>query len=326
MASIRVLARRLILATSRKLADRGARGVLLLLALFACGALVFVGDEGKVKARQYSVFSDTNKPVLPYLLSDPKNVGEMQKKFGLSDAKNEKILAVIRQENESLAKAYSKSERLIQENRKLPQAKIQSKIADSGYNSQVRQAVAHARKQVLGTLPASKRPEFKTWVDNKWNRAARQNPGKTPNSSTYQVESASAKGVTFYIYATQYNGYTRFEVALPHVKLKRDGGFRVRLGRNGHHTWAPVKEVGPWNTRDNYWQSRRYRSMWRNLPQGISEARAAYFHNYHHGKDQFGRNVLNPASIDLTPAVARRLGLKKYQNAKIHVFFPWVGQ
>ncbi len=325
MASIRVLARRLIFAISCKLADRGARSLLLLLALFACGALVFVGDTGKVKARQYSVFSDTSKPVLPYLLSDPKNVGEMQKKFGLSNAKKEKILAAIRQENESLAKAYGKSERLIQENRKLPLVKVQSKIAGSGYNSQVRQVVIRTRKKVLSILPASKRPEFKAWVNSKWNQAARQNPGNTPNS-TYQVQSANSKGVTYYVYATQYNGYTRFEVALPHVKLKRDGGFRVRLGRNGHHTWAPVKEVGPWNTRDNYWQSRRYRSMWRNLPQGISEARAAYFHNYHRGKDQFGRNVLNPASIDLTPAVARRLGLKKYQNAKIHVFFPWVGR
>jgi hypothetical protein len=64
--------------------------------------------------------------------------------------------------------------------------------------------------------------------------------------------------------------------------------------------------------------------MWDDLPRCKPEAQAAYFNNYNGGRDQFGRKVLNPAGVDLTPRVARRLGLKKYQNAWIYVRYPWV--
>ena len=124
------------------------------------------------------------------------------------------------------------------------------------------------------------------------------------------------------VFATQYNGYTRYEVALPHRSLKERGGFRVSIRRGGHRAKAPVKEVGPWNIRDDYWQARRHRDMWRNLPRCKPEAEAAYFDNYHRGRDQFGRKVLNPAGVDLTPRVAHRLGLKRYQNAWVHVRYP----
>jgi hypothetical protein len=64
--------------------------------------------------------------------------------------------------------------------------------------------------------------------------------------------------------------------------------------------------------------------MWRNLPRCKPEAQAAYFREYNRGKDEFGREVLNPAGVDLTPRVARALGLKQYQNAWIYVRYPWV--
>ena len=129
-------------------------------------------------------------------------------------------------------------------------------------------------------------------------------------------------GLVERVYATQYNGFTRFEVALPHRKFDR--GYRVRISWNGRSVWAPVKEVGPWNTYDNYWQSDRYRTMWKRLRRGRPEAEAAYCRGFHNGKDERGRKVLNPAGIDLTPAVAQRLGLRKYQNAWVLVYYPWV--
>jgi hypothetical protein len=55
--------------------------------------------------------------------------------------------------------------------------------------------------------------------------------------------------------------------------------------------------------------------MWKNLPRGLPEAEAAYYDNYNRGRDEFGRKVLNPAEIDLTPAVGAKLRLGKYQNA-----------
>ena len=64
--------------------------------------------------------------------------------------------------------------------------------------------------------------------------------------------------------------------------------------------------------------------MWRDLPRGLPEAEAAYFDNYNRGKDEFGREVLNPAGADLTPAAAAEIGLKRYENAWISVRMPWL--
>jgi hypothetical protein len=68
--------------------------------------------------------------------------------------------------------------------------------------------------------------------------------------------------------------------------------------------------------------------MWRDLPRCVPEAQAAYFRNYNRGKDQFGREVLNPAAIDITPTVARHMGVwKKIHHRgliKVRVTYLWV--
>jgi hypothetical protein len=126
------------------------------------------------------------------------------------------------------------------------------------------------------------------------------------------------------IFATQYNGYTRFEAALPHRELKFGDRPEVPIKRGKRTVRPRIKEVGPWNTYDNYWRSGKKRDMWRNLPRCKPKAEAAYFREYNKGKDEFGREVLNPAGVDLTPAAARKLGLAKYENAWVDVRFPWV--
>ena len=60
---------------------------------------------------------------------------------------------------------------------------------------------------------------------------------------------------------------------------------------------VPVWDVGPWNTKDNYWHVPR--QMWTDLARGLPEAQAAYQNGYNGGKDEFGRVVANPAGIDL---------------------------
>ena len=65
----------------------------------------------------------------------------------------------------------------------------------------------------------------------------------------------------------------------------------------GSLLYAPVWDVGPWNTHDDYWSP--LREQWRDLPLGVPEAQAAYQSGYHGGLDQYGRHVLNPAGIDL---------------------------
>jgi hypothetical protein len=294
-------------------------GVALALSAAALG-LAFVGGSAAVEAEEYSAYSDPEKPALSLILSEEQNVEEFQKEFTLSDGEVEEVLAAVRKENEALAREYAESEQIIEANEGLADENVKEKIAASDYDEEVKKAVAETKSTVKDLLPKERRSDLAVWVDSQW----QQEGAEFRASGDKTFEAAATRGVRCRVFATQYHGYTRYEVALPHKKLKFDGGFRVSLRRGDHRARARVKEVGPWNIRDNYWQSRRYRDMWDDLPRCKPEAQAAYFNNYNRGRDQFGRKVLNPAGVDLTPRVARRLGLRKYQNAWIYVRYPWV--
>ncbi|MCT2585643.1 hypothetical protein [Actinophytocola gossypii] len=115
-------------------------------------------------------------------------------------------------------------------------------------------------------------------------------------------------------------------VALPSRRgLSRDrsGEYSVRVcAANGRCEWAPVWDVGPWNTRDDYWNERR--EQWRGLPRGLPQAQAAYQNGHNGGKDQFGRQVANPAGIDLADGTFWD-GLRLRNNAWVTVTYLWTG-
>ncbi|WP_235882582.1 SH3 domain-containing protein [Streptomyces apricus] len=126
--------------------------------------------------------------------------------------------------------------------------------------------------------------------------------------------SAAASGPTYRLFATR-EGLTGQTTANGHVIQPRDhfvalpsrrmlatnGGheYQVRLCYKGRCETAPVWDVGPWNTRDDYWNPPAQREMWRDLPQGTPEAQAAYLNGYNGGLDEFGRRAANPAGIDV---------------------------
>jgi hypothetical protein len=92
----------------------------------------------------------------------------------------------------------------------------------------------------------------------------------------------------------------------------------------GRCAFAPVWDVGPWNTRDDYWNASDKRQEWRDLPRGLPQAQAAKQDGYHDGKDQFGRTVRNPAGIDLADGLFwDALGLT--DNAWVTVDYLWTG-
>jgi hypothetical protein len=106
---------------------------------------------------------------------------------------------------------------------------------------------------------------------------------------------------------------------------KRGGNYSVRVcASNGRCAWAPVWDVGPWNTRDDYWNPPRLRQSWRDLPHGRPQAQAAYQGGYHGGRDQFGRRVKNPAGIDLADGMFWD-GLKLTGNSWVTVTYLWAG-
>jgi hypothetical protein len=90
----------------------------------------------------------------------------------------------------------------------------------------------------------------------------------------------------------------------------------------GPCAWAPVWDVGPWNTKDDYWSA--HREQWRDLPQGVPEAEAAYRDGHNDGKDGKGRTVGNPAGIDLSDGVFDA-ALKLTDNTEVTVSYLWTG-
>ncbi len=321
-ASLWRRARRCLAFMRGRSAGGDLRGILFLLTAITGAGSALAGDSATGEAREYSAYGDPQKPAISFILSEEQNMEEFRERFGLSGGEVERALAAVRRENRVLAKEYGESEQIVEANEELPAGRVENRIAASDYDEKVRAAVARTKARIEALLPEDRRPELKVWVDAKFAQEDQEFSDGTVSAS--RAGTTRGRGVRCKVFATQYHGYTRREVALPHKKLKEEGGFSVHIRRGDHGTKVRVKEVGPWNIRDNYWQSRRYRDMWDDLPRCKPEAEAAYFDNYNHGKDQFGRKVLNPAGVDLTPRVARRLGLRKYENAWVYVRYPWV--
>ena len=173
--------------------------------------------------------------------------------------------------------------------------------------------------------------------------------------------------VTYRVFATQYASHdpASVEVAVPDkcakfAALKNTGalssqgcpsGYGTNLDyrvivtlANGRSEVIPVKDVGPWNVDDNYWNpsaagSPRPRRLFGDLATGKPEATAAFSEAYNvqanckdldqkptdrtAGADQFGRCVLNPAGIDLSLEAAKKLGLRPGENAFVNATFLW---
>ena len=116
-------------------------------------------------------------------------------------------------------------------------------------------------------------------------------------------------------------------VALPSWRslADQDGSeysVKVCAATGGTCAWAPVWDVGPWNTKDDYWSV--LREQWRELPQGVPEAQAAFHDGHNDGKDGSGRTVANPAGIDLSDALFDS-ALRLPDNRQVMVSYLWTG-
>ncbi|MFF3285689.1 hypothetical protein [Streptomyces sp. NPDC003023] len=115
-------------------------------------------------------------------------------------------------------------------------------------------------------------------------------------------------------------------VALPSrrgLSPKGSGEYSVRVCGPARCETAPVWDVGPWNTRDDHWNPSSVRETFKDLPQGLPEAQAAYESGYNGGLDGFGRRVLNPAGIDLADGTFYNVGLN--DNGWVTVTYLWTG-
>ena len=143
-----------------------------------------------------------------------------------------------------------------------------------------------------------------------------------PRSESFSVF-ATREGL---VGGTTANGHVITEndhfVALPSgTALASNGGneYQVQICNGGTCLTEPVWDIGPWNTRDNYWDAGR--AEFGDLPVGTPEADAAYNQGYNGGKDEFGRSVANPAGIDLADGVFYDLGMG--DNGYVTVTYLW---
>ncbi|GAB3847556.1 hypothetical protein GCM10029963_29220 [Micromonospora andamanensis] len=160
-------------------------------------------------------------------------------------------------------------------------------------------------------------------------------------ADTVAATTAATPGLTYRVYATRVglvgevtaNGHTvrarDHFVALPSrrgLSPRNTGDYTVRVCTvtGSRCEYAPVWDVGPWNTRDDYWNLSAVRENWKALPQGRPQAQAAYQNGYNGGRDQFGRVVLNPAGIDLADGTFWD-GLQLTTNAWVDVAYLWTG-
>jgi len=161
-----------------------------------------------------------------------------------------------------------------------------------------------------------------------------------PGAATQGIPATAGTPLQYRVFATREglvggttaNGHVilpddRF-VALPSRRALSPRGssdYSVKVcAANGRCAFAPVWDVGPWNTQDDYWSPPAQRERWSDLPQGRPEAQAAFRSGYHGGTDGYGRRVANPAGIDLGDGIFRgALGLK--DNATVTVTYLWTG-
>ena len=194
--------------------------------------------------------------------------------------------------------------------------------------------------------------------------AAGRDAGRPQGPTVAAATLGPQQFVSARVFATQYNPNTpgSVEVAVPDKCAKFAAlrltaalsqancspgyslglDYRVVVTRDsGQSSVIPVKDTGPWNTDDNYWDfgpgAPRPRRLFADLAPGLPEAQAAFYNGYHSspncvtlsgqpsghagGSDQFGRCVLNPAGIDLSVAAAAQLGISG--NEWVTVSFLW---
>lgn len=158
--------------------------------------------------------------------------------------------------------------------------------------------------------------------------AARSESVEVTETLNYRVF-ATREGL---VGGTTANGHVIAErdhfVALPSRRAlspRNTSDYSVKVcAPNGRCAFAPVWDVGPWNTRDDYWNPNDLRQEWKDLPQGLPQAQAAHSDGYNGGRDQYDRRVANPAGIDLGDGLFwDALALK--DNSWVTVDYLWTG-
>lgn len=315
------------------------------MSLIGISLLLLVGLVGVVAVQAQAgetVSGDDpwmQKPVLPYLLltKDERLEDEAQALLDalrLSEEEEKALLEITLEEQRQVQALYQQSQTIVQDESR---SSAEKQEAVGKHNECVAEAMVKT-DQAVRQLLDSRYSAFRDWIRDWWLREQQAIAKlKQPQGRPGTLSDAYA----CWVYATQYHGYTDYEVALPdkYVKFANLGWYipppydarynnppyTVHINRDSYWVWSVlVREVGPWNIDDNYWDAAdgsNPRRMFTDIPLCWSEAEYAYYYGYNGGKDQFGRTVTVPCSVDLTPDVAADLGLGYLENSWLWVYY-----
>ncbi|MHB9111651.1 MAG: LGFP repeat-containing protein [Thermoleophilia bacterium] len=318
----------------------------VILAVF----LMLVATPDGRGAETVTPWLDDSKPIASFLFTDEEMLGRLQSDLGLAPAQTDAVRTAGRKEAASLAALKKESETVVGRTDLAIEQK-QSAVKEMQYNERLRGAVSTARVEIETALDTGQRAQLASWVAARMGEQRQQfvaaattaAMGTTGAAGAAGGAATAATGGGYRIYATQYHsnyGPGSVDVAVPdkyvkfaslgweyHSGYPAGGNYSVNLSLNGRQlNGIQVKDCGPWNIDDNYWNTAggaRPRRLFAGLATGLPEAQAAYFDGYNGGKDQFGRTISNPAGIDLSPQAGVQLGLGYLVSGWIYVNFNW---
>jgi len=317
------------------------RRVLTRLLAFSAVLLVLAFHVATGNGAQLpSLWLDGSKPVASVLFTQEDLLSRMSQDLGMSSSQVDAVRNIGRTEAQTLSILKQQSDTLVRRS-DLDLPEKQAGISSMGYNDRVSAAVQTSRAAVESTLTSEQMSKLPAWVD-----AQMQEQRSMAVQAALMATAASpveASAGPYRVYATQYFsnfGADSVDVAVPdkYAKFAALGwenhsgypgnNYSVTLGLNGRAMAVPVKDCGPWNIDDNYWNltsGPRPRRLFGDLPTGMPESQAAYYNNYNGGVDQFGRTVSNPAGVDLSPKAGVQLGLGYLVSGWVTISFNWEG-
>lgn len=318
------------------------RIALMLIALLLVTGLMQIGQARADFLNDGITSSDPwlQKPVLPYLLltKDERLENEAQNLFtalSLSEKEEQTLQQTALEEQQQMQALYTETQEIAGDETLSPSDKEKT-IQNTDYNERVDETMKNT-DQSLRQLFGLRYSLFRNWIKDWWTREQKAVTDLKQSAGQSGIDSVA---YSCWMFATQYFGYTNYEIALPdkYVKFANLGWgipspydgwyanppYTADIYRNGYWVWGVlVREVGPWNIDDVYWDSATSsppRRMFSDIPVCWSEAEYAYFYGYNGGQDQFGRTVTVPTSVDLTPSVAADLGLGYLENSYLTIY------
>ena len=192
------------------------------MVLIGISLLLLVGLVGIVTAQAQSgeTVSDTDpwlqKPVLPYLLltKDERLEDEAQAlvtALHLSEEEEKALQQIAMEEQRQMQALYQETQPIVQDEKlSLADRQVQR------YNERVAKAMTNTDRAVRKLL-GSRYPAFRDWIRNWW---LREHQTVTRLTQPTEDPGVRADAYSCWMCATQYYGYTDYEVALPDKYVK----------------------------------------------------------------------------------------------------------